>query len=119
MDVVPIPLSASALVDQELDRRRRLRRRGNILTGCRDVDEYVLLGGFERGAVVGMSVEEDEVGLLVSLFCSLPPCEEEDLFVNLTSVRLDYKRLPVCWFQRCWRMMEAIIPRQWSSPCCL
>lgn len=76
MDVVPVPVSASVLVGRELDRRRRLSRRGNVLTGCRDVDEYVLLGGLERGSVVGVSAEEDEMGLLVSFFFLLcvPAC---------------------------------------------
>ncbi|SPQ19519.1 53f8500f-8201-4620-a17f-1d8ec48babf6 [Thermothielavioides terrestris] len=57
------PLPASLLLDQELARKERLRRRGNLTTGCRELDEYVLLGGFERGSVVGVSAEEEEMGL--------------------------------------------------------
>jgi hypothetical protein len=30
------------------------------------LDDYVLLGGFERGSVVGVSAEEEEVGMVVS-----------------------------------------------------
>lgn len=60
------PLPASLLLDQELARRKRLATKGNLLTGCRELDEYVLLGGFERGSVVGVSAEEEEMGLLVS-----------------------------------------------------
>jgi hypothetical protein len=36
------------------------------VTGCRELDEYVLLGGFERGSVVGVSAEDEDVGMLVS-----------------------------------------------------
>ncbi|KAK3336871.1 hypothetical protein B0T19DRAFT_481319 [Cercophora scortea] len=60
-------LPASALVDEELTRRDRLRRRGNILTACKEVDQYVLLGGLERGCVAGVSADEDELGLLLGL----------------------------------------------------
>jgi hypothetical protein len=65
------PLSASVLLDQELARKARLRRKGNLMTGCNELDDYVLLGGFERGTVVGLSAEEEELGLSVSsrLFC--------------------------------------------------
>lgn len=68
------PIPASVLLDQEVARRDGLKRRGNIMTGCRELDDNALLGGFERGNVVGLSAEDDEVGLLVSsagvlLFC--------------------------------------------------
>jgi hypothetical protein len=59
------PLPASALLDRELARKEGLRARGNILTGCSELDEYVLLGGFERGEVAGISAEDEEVGLRV------------------------------------------------------
>ncbi|KAK0729883.1 hypothetical protein B0H67DRAFT_476525 [Lasiosphaeris hirsuta] len=61
------PLPASTLLDQELDRKSELKRRGNILTGCGEIDDYVLLGGFERGCVVGVSAEEDDIGMLMGL----------------------------------------------------
>lgn len=72
------PLPASLLVDREVARKEWLAATngggggtGNLVmtTGCRGLDEYVLLGGLERGSVVGVSAEgedgEDEVGLLV------------------------------------------------------
>ena len=64
------PLPASVLLEQELDRKDRLCKKGNLVTGCRELDEYVLLGGFERGSVVGVSAEEDDVGMLVSFLRS-------------------------------------------------
>lgn len=69
------PVPASELLDQELARKERLCRKGNLRTGCRELDEYVLLGGFERGSVVGLSVEEEEMGLSVGLsFLVLSSC---------------------------------------------
>ncbi|KAK4211713.1 hypothetical protein QBC37DRAFT_289577 [Rhypophila decipiens] len=68
MAAIPVPVPASVLVDGELARRVRFKPgTGNILTGCKEIDEYVLLGGFERGSVVGLSCEDDEVGLLIGL----------------------------------------------------
>ncbi|KAK4250972.1 hypothetical protein C7999DRAFT_38104 [Corynascus novoguineensis] len=74
------PLPASLLVDREVARKEWLAATngggegtGNLMmtTGCRGLDEYVLLGGLERGSVVGVSAEgedgEDEVGLLIGL----------------------------------------------------
>jgi hypothetical protein len=67
------PVPASVLLDQELERKDKLRQQGNLSTGCRELDEYVLLGGFERGTIVGVSVEEEEeIGLLVSGQVLLP-----------------------------------------------
>jgi hypothetical protein len=60
-------VSGATLFEQERRRRDGLKERGNCLTGCRELDHEVLLGGFERGCVVGLSAEEEEVGLLVSL----------------------------------------------------
>ncbi len=40
------------------------------MTGCSELDDYLLLGGFERGSVVGVSAEEEEMGLLVSFYSS-------------------------------------------------
>ncbi len=60
------PLPASLVLDQELARRELLSANGNLMTGCSELDDYLLLGGFERGSVVGVSAEEEEMGLLVS-----------------------------------------------------
>ena len=62
------PISAAVAAAQETKRRDALRRLGPCRSGCRDLDDYVLLGGLERGHVVGVSAEEeDDVGVLVSL----------------------------------------------------
>ncbi|KAK4041752.1 hypothetical protein C8A01DRAFT_14578 [Parachaetomium inaequale] len=62
------PLPASLLLDRELARKEVLAGRGNpITTGCSELDDYVLLGGFERGSVVGVSAEGEEVGVLIGL----------------------------------------------------
>lgn len=61
------PVSGATLFEQETRRRDALARRGRCLTGCRELDEQVLLGGFERGCVVGVSAEDEDVGLLVSI----------------------------------------------------
>lgn len=60
------PVSGATLFEQEARRRDALTRRGRCRTGCRELDDEVLLGGFERGCVVGVSAEEEEVALLVS-----------------------------------------------------
>ncbi|KAJ0123516.1 fasciclin domain family [Diaporthe amygdali] len=61
------PVSGATLFEQEVRRRDALARCGTCLTGCRELDDEVLLGGFERGCVVGVSAEEEEVGLLIGL----------------------------------------------------
>lgn len=66
------PLPASRLLDQDLARKEALAGKGCLLTGCGELDDYVLLGGFERGSVVGVSAEEEDVAMLVSfVFCFL------------------------------------------------
>ncbi|KAK3330875.1 hypothetical protein B0H66DRAFT_545095, partial [Apodospora peruviana] len=60
-------LYASDLVEQRDLERKRKRGRNILTTGCKDIDEHVLLGGFERGCVVGVSAEDDEMGLLIGL----------------------------------------------------
>lgn len=66
MPTIPVPVPASVMVDRELARKKKpTQEKGNILTGCREIDEYVLLGGFQRGSVVGVSSEDDEMGVLV------------------------------------------------------
>ncbi|XXH02787.1 hypothetical protein Hte_009173 [Hypoxylon texense] len=61
------PVSGATLYELEVTRREKLRRRGRIRTGCVEIDETVLLGGFERGSVVGVSAEDGDFGLLVGL----------------------------------------------------
>lgn len=60
------PISGATLYELESARRETLRRRGRVRTGCAEVDDAVLLGGLERGSVVGVSAEDIEFGLLVS-----------------------------------------------------
>jgi len=59
------PVTGATLFHQGVSRRNALTERGRCLTGCKELDDAVLLGGFERGCVVGVSAEDDEVGLLV------------------------------------------------------
>ncbi|KAF3073227.1 hypothetical protein CFAM422_004546 [Trichoderma lentiforme] len=68
----PRLVSASALASIEKQRRDFVRSLGPCPSGCEDLDAYVLLGGFERGSVVGISAEdEDGTGVTVSLLCLL------------------------------------------------
>lgn len=62
--------TASALLDDRIAFEHQKRRRP-ITTGCAEIDKQVLLtGGFQRGEVVGLSVEGEEVGVLVCLTLS-------------------------------------------------
>ncbi|TDZ21167.1 Aurofusarin biosynthesis cluster protein S [Colletotrichum orbiculare MAFF 240422] len=61
------PIAGDVLLRRETKRRDALLRRGPVRSGCRDVDEYVLMGGFERGSVVGLSAESEEMGLKIAL----------------------------------------------------
>ncbi|KAI0138140.1 hypothetical protein F4776DRAFT_80541 [Hypoxylon sp. NC0597] len=61
------PVSGATLFELEVARRERLKHRGRLRIGCDEIDGKVLLGGFERGEVVGVSAEEAEFGLLVGL----------------------------------------------------
>lgn len=61
------PVSGDILYGLEVKRRQDLRRRGRVRTGCREIDDAVLKGGFDRGSVVGVSAEDGDVGLLVSI----------------------------------------------------
>ncbi|KAL7913540.1 hypothetical protein GGI35DRAFT_213541 [Trichoderma velutinum] len=71
----PRLVSASALASIEKQRRDFVRSLGPCPSGCEDLDQYVLLGGFERGSVIGISAEdEDGVGVMLGLqvlVCSL------------------------------------------------
>lgn len=67
------PISAAVLATSETRRRDQAAALGRLRTGCDDVDDYVLLGGLERGSVVGVSAEEeDAVGVTVSSFDTGP-----------------------------------------------
>jgi hypothetical protein len=59
------PLPASVLLDRELSHKTTLRRKGNITSGCPELDDYTLLSGFERGSVVGISSEDEDFALRV------------------------------------------------------
>ncbi|WZH48893.1 uncharacterized protein QYS62_010078 [Fusarium acuminatum] len=59
------PVSASILAQNEADRRDAVSRLGTCKTGCAIVDEDVLLGGFERASVVGVSAEDEELGVQI------------------------------------------------------
>ncbi|KAH6956658.1 hypothetical protein DER45DRAFT_567647 [Fusarium avenaceum] len=61
------PVSASILAQNEADRRDAVSRLGTCKTGCAIVDEDVLLGGFERASVVGVSAEDEELGVQLGL----------------------------------------------------
>ncbi|KAI1852948.1 hypothetical protein JX265_012534 [Neoarthrinium moseri] len=61
------PISGSTLFDLETARRQGLTRRGLFGTGSKEIDEQVLVGGFERGQVVGVSAEEVDFALLLAL----------------------------------------------------
>lgn len=61
------PISASVLADKEARRRDAATALGSCRTGCADLDDYVLLGGFERGSVAGLSAEDEEMGVQLGL----------------------------------------------------
>ncbi|KAI3327013.1 hypothetical protein HD806DRAFT_379933 [Xylariaceae sp. AK1471] len=62
------PVSGATLFGLEVERRKGLHQKGNIPTGCDEIDDTVLLGGgLERGCVVGVSAEEVDFGVLLCL----------------------------------------------------
>ncbi|KAF6822841.1 fasciclin domain family [Colletotrichum musicola] len=62
------PISAAVLLRRETKRRDALWERGPVRFGCREVDDYVLMDrGLERGSVVGISAESEQMGLLISM----------------------------------------------------
>ncbi|OTA02959.1 hypothetical protein A9Z42_0033700 [Trichoderma parareesei] len=67
----PKRVSAAALARIEKQRRDIVKRLGPCPSGCSDLDGYVLLGGLERGSVVGISAEEEDVAGLTISICSL------------------------------------------------
>ncbi len=54
------PVSGATLYELQVARREKLRRRSRVRTGCGEIDEAVLLGGFERGSVVGVCAEDGD-----------------------------------------------------------
>ncbi|KAI5464546.1 hypothetical protein BGZ63DRAFT_401479 [Mariannaea sp. PMI_226] len=61
------PIPASVLAERETKRRDAAVALGLCRTGCPKLDQYVLLGGLERGSVVGLSAEDEEVGVQLGL----------------------------------------------------
>ncbi|KAI8681501.1 hypothetical protein NCS55_00401600 [Fusarium keratoplasticum] len=61
------PIPASVLADKEARRRDAAVEMGYCMTGCAILDDEVLLGGFERGSVVGVSAEDEEMGVQLGL----------------------------------------------------
>lgn len=60
------PVPAWVLADREARRRDAVAELGRCMTGCAVLDDEVLLGGFERGSVVGVSAEDEEMGVQAS-----------------------------------------------------
>ncbi|KAJ4140256.1 hypothetical protein NW768_001612 [Fusarium equiseti] len=61
------PISASILAEKEAHRRNVAARLGTCKTGCPVVDDDVLLGGFERASIVGISTEDEDLGVQLGL----------------------------------------------------
>ncbi|KAL6824832.1 hypothetical protein V8C40DRAFT_244834 [Trichoderma camerunense] len=81
----PKLVSASALASIEKRRRDFVRSLGPCPSGCEDLDAYVLLGGFERGSVVGISAE-DEDGMGVTLGLQVLVCSLLDKAVQKVQI---------------------------------
>ena len=69
------PISADILCDLESRRRDEAKALGLCRSGCADIDGYVLLGGLERGSVVGISAEDEDFGVRVwnPIYWGKPP----------------------------------------------
>ncbi|KAM5346543.1 hypothetical protein ACJ41O_009548 [Fusarium nematophilum] len=61
------PVPVSVLADKEGRRRDEAVELGLCRTGCSSLDDYVLAGGFERGSIVGISAEDEEMGVQLGL----------------------------------------------------
>ncbi|KAH8662101.1 hypothetical protein BX600DRAFT_512974 [Xylariales sp. PMI_506] len=61
------PVSGAVLHEIATSTKHELARKGPIRTGCREIDEDVLINGLERGCVVGVSAEEVNFGLLLAM----------------------------------------------------
>ncbi len=67
------PICASTLAGKEASLHDRLATWQPVKYGCTELDSAILLGGLQRGSVVGVSADDaDGFGLLVrSFFCPL------------------------------------------------
>ncbi|CAG7563350.1 unnamed protein product [Fusarium equiseti] len=61
------PISASILAEKEAHRRNAAVLLRTCKTGCLVVDDDVLLGGFERASIVGISAEDEDLGVQLGL----------------------------------------------------
>lgn len=59
------PVPATIVAENERRRRSSNRDLGPCRSGCAAIDDYVLLGGLERGCVVGLSAEREDFGITV------------------------------------------------------
>ncbi|KKA26437.1 hypothetical protein TD95_000132 [Thielaviopsis punctulata] len=59
------PIAADALLDAEL--QKRCTHQSKVQIGCPDIDQNVLLGGFERASVIGVSTEEESMSLQMAV----------------------------------------------------
>lgn len=67
------PVPATVVAGNETRRREDNQQLGNCRSGCAEVDNHVLLGGLERGSVVGVSAEKEDFGVTVSFHPSYNP----------------------------------------------
>lgn len=65
------PIPASVLAEKEARRREAVALLGSCKTGCPVVDADVLLGGFDRASIVGISAEDEELGVQVRAIADL------------------------------------------------
>jgi hypothetical protein len=67
------PIAATIIASNEITRRNANVDAGHLQVECSEIDDQVLLGGFERGAVVGVSSEVESfagnVGSPAALEC--------------------------------------------------
>jgi hypothetical protein len=68
------PIPASILAEKEAHRRNAAVLLGTCKTGCLVVDDDVLLGGFERASIVGISAEDEDLGVQVRTNVMLKKC---------------------------------------------
>ena len=103
-----LPLPASIIAAEQREQRDMLKGLGTCRSDCGEVDDYVLMGGFERGSVVGISAEDEtQIGLAV---CSpkanthLLECQLRCFVVELTLYHelarsTDLDPLAAAWFR--------------------
>jgi len=69
------PIPASILAEKEAHRRNAAVLLETCKTGCSVVDDDVLLGGFERASIVGISAEDEDLGVQVRTNVMLKKCK--------------------------------------------